>query len=417
MRRARHEWQVELTAPQAAFVQDDGRVIGLVGGRGAGKTTAGAVRVLVWASRHQGTYLVLAPTYTMLRDVAWPRLMELGRDAGLIREVRLSRLAVELATGSHILARSADVPQRLRGLNLSGAWLDEASLMPSEVQETVALALRERGNAWLACTFTPQGRSHWTYRLFGPGGSGHTIRAPSRTNPWLPRGWVDQQHALLQGPLAAQELEGQWVDLSGVDWPAECWGDWVLVPPEALPPRAEYQIVSVAVDPSLGKKDRAGDYSAIIALGVARDLLWVQADLARRSPQQLVTDTLHACERFKPDLLGIEANQFQELLIHEFERVSGGRFGLSWPVFGIINKVPKLVRIRRLGQYITRRELRIAADPSGLLLLRQLQEFPLGEHDDGPDALEMAVRLILEALGGTYGDDGPDGAGGIPRPR
>jgi hypothetical protein len=39
-------------------------------------------------------------------------------------------------------------------------------------------------------------------------------------------------------------------------------------------------------------------------------------------------------------------------------------------------------------------------------LIDQLQEFPIGDHDDGPDALEMAVRLAAHALQGPANDDG-----------
>ena len=44
------------------------------------------------------------------------------------------------------------------------------------------------------------------------------------------------------------------------------------------------------------------------------------------------------------------------------------------------------------------RELRFKADSPGCrLLVDQLMDFPLAEHDDGPDALEMCMRLPLEA--------------------
>ncbi len=58
--------------------------------------------------------------------------------------------------------------------------------------------------------------------------------------------------------------------------------------------------------------------------------------------------------------------------------------------------VPKVARIRRLSQYVINRELRFKADSPGCrLLVEQLMDFPLADHDDGPDALEMCVRLIL----------------------
>jgi phage terminase large subunit-like protein len=37
-----------------------------------------------------------------------------------------------------------------------------------------------------------------------------------------------------------------------------------------------------------------------------------------------------------------------------------------------------------------------ANSPGARLLVRQLRDFPNADHDDGPDALEMAVRLARE---------------------
>jgi hypothetical protein len=57
------------------------------------------------------------------------------------------------------------------------------------------------------------------------------------------------------------------------------------------------------------------------------------------------------------------------------------------------------MRIRRLGSYLSKRQLRfLACSPSTRLLVEQLRDFPCGAHDDGPDALEMAIRLAEEVL-------------------
>jgi hypothetical protein len=53
------------------------------------------------------------------------------------------------------------------------------------------------------------------------------------------------------------------------------------------------------------------------------------------------------------------------------------------------------------------RRLRFMANSPGTrLLVEQLQEFPIGDHDDGPDALEMALRLAVEVLQGRTINDG-----------
>lgn len=395
-----------LSRPQKAFCDARTPLVAMVGGRGSGKTTAGAYRLIRRAAPGH-TYLVVAPTYTMLRDFAWPKVLELARRLQFLADVSVSRMAIRLGNQAWVLFRTADRPDRLRGLTAAGCWLDEASLVPSEVYEVILFTLREQAGAWLAATFTPKGRRHWTYARFGRGGPDCTlIQAPTRSNPFLPEDFLRLVEREATGRLAAQELEGQFVDLEGAEWPAEYWGDWVYVQASQMPPQEEYLVRVIAVDPSLGRQDRMGDYSAIVCLGVCRGLLWVQADLDRRPPAKIVEDTIRWCHRFRPHAVGIESNQFQQLLVHEFERQSQGRFGLAWPTFKIDNRVPKLVRIRRLGQYITRRELRVLADHSGLELVGQLQDFPHGRHDDGPDALEMAVRLALELSGGHYDEEG-----------
>jgi hypothetical protein len=42
--------------------------------------------------------------------------------------------------------------------------------------------------------------------------------------------------------------------------------------------------------------------------------------------------------------------------------------------------------------------------PGTQMLLNQLKDFPLGDHDDGPDAFEMALRLAGELLTAPPGD-------------
>ena len=70
------------------------------------------------------------------------------------------------------------------------------------------------------------------------------------------------------------------------------------------------------------------------------------------------------------------------------------------------NRVNKLVRIRRLGPYLSSQRMRFKNDSPGTrLLVEQLKEFPVGDHDDGPDALEMAVRLAAKMLAPAR-DDG-----------
>ena len=61
----------------------------------------------------------------------------------------------------------------------------------------------------------------------------------------------------------------------------------------------------------------------------------------------------------------------------------------------------------RVPQKLSGKRLRFKSDsPSTRLLVEQLREFPIGDYDDGPDALEMAIRLAAELLRGAAAPDG-----------
>jgi predicted phage terminase large subunit-like protein len=201
-----------------------------------------------------------------------------------------------------------------------------------------------------------------------------------------------------------REKQGSPIDPDLCEWPEDYFADhiWFDIWPSELVVRA------IALDPSKGNDARRGDYSAYVLLGVDRaGLVYVEADMARRPTPQMVADGAALCERFRPTVFGVEANQFQELLCGELA-VEFARRGVGYVAPAAIhNHASKLVRIRRLGPYLSRRRLRfLARSASTRLLIDQLRDFPIGAHDDGPDALEMALRLAEEILHGRHTSGG-----------
>jgi phage terminase large subunit-like protein len=385
-------------AHQAAYAASQADRVGLIAGRGAGKTWGGAYRLLMRAATDPGDYAVVAPTFANLEDYDWPAVLSVANAMRLRLTERKAAMKIILPaagadgipTTSEIKFRSAERPDRLRGLNLKGLWIDEGRFVAKEAVDILLFTLREGSNPWVGVTTTPKGRRNWVYDWFGASRPGtELIRAKTRDNVLLAEKVQQRFEADAVGSWALQELGGEWVDPEGTEWPAEHWGDWVMVS-ECPIPRLQRRVI--AVDPSLGAKTDSGDYSAIVCLGTADGLLWVEADLARRPPHQLIADTLQIADRWKPHAIGVEAVAFQSLLVNEIAR----QRRVPWPLFGIKADGPKELRIRRLGPAIVRRELRIADTPGGRLLYRQLRDWPESDHDDGPDALEMALRLLTE---------------------
>jgi len=209
-----------------------------------------------------------------------------------------------------------------------------------------------------------------------------------------------------EGGRAAFEREKQNSPISPelCEWPESYFDEtiWFDDWPEGL------RIRTLALDPSKGADARRGDYSAFVMLGVSRQgIVYLEADLARRPTPQIVADGVELYRRFQPDAFGVETNQFQELLAGEFEAEFQKQGILAARPWMLDNRVNKQVRIRRLGPYLSSGRLRFkAGSPSTRLLVDQLKEFPIADHDDGPDAAEMAVRLGAELLGGVHADDG-----------
>jgi predicted phage terminase large subunit-like protein len=188
------------------------------------------------------------------------------------------------------------------------------------------------------------------------------------------------------------------------EWPEAYFDESVWF--DAWP--ANLALKTMALDPSKGSDSRRGDYSALVVLGVDRQgTLYVEADLARRPTPEMVAAGAEWFRRFRPDVFGVEANQFQDLLAGEFEAEFRRQSILGPRPLPIENHTAKQVRIRRLGPYLASHRLRFhAGSPGTRLLVEQLREFPVADHDDGPDALEMAIRLAQELLHGRSFHDG-----------
>ncbi len=177
----------------------------------------------------------------------------------------------------------------------------------------------------------------------------------------------------------------------GAEWPDEYFGDHLMTDywPDA------FDIFCVALDPSKGKTDRS-DYSALVGVGLRGGELWVDADIKRRPVSKMVADGFWFCAGRQVDGFAIEANSFQDLLAPEFDRICRELKVPPLPIHLIQNTVNKEVRITSLGPWLARKKMKIRNNEGGKLLVRQLKEFPIGDHDDGPDSLEMALRLMAD---------------------
>jgi len=157
-------------------------------------------------------------------------------------------------------------------------------------------------------------------------------------------------------------------------------------------------IILGANDPSLGKNQKSDTSSIIdLALSLKTGYMYVlEADIEKRKPDVIINDVLEHSKRHKIDFkkgyykFGVETVQFQ----YYFKEVMAKKSvesGQYIPIEEIQSSTNKILRIESLQPFIKNHYIKF--NPAHKTLLKQLNEFPMGKNDDGPDGLHMVVKL------------------------
>ncbi len=174
-----------------------------------------------------------------------------------------------------------------------------------------------------------------------------------------------------------------------------------------------------ACDPSLGKAGRNHDDTAIVTIvkdTKTKVMYVIEADIRRLKPDAIIESIIARRRIWKYTSFIMEENQYQEFLGNELRRrASAG--GVPMTVKRVVNTADKLGRVQSLQPYVHTGMVKFSRRQHALL--DQLREFPHGARDDGPDALEMAVREATKGVpqisvwwpGKADRDGDDDGAG------
>lgn len=136
----------------------------IVAHRRAGKTVACVMDLVARAASHKGReprFAYIAPTYTQAKDVAWSYIKEYTQAIPGMK-VSESELSVTFPhNGARIRLYGAENYDRLRGLYLDGAVVDEAGDQdPRAFPEVIRPALSDR-KGWATFIGTPKGRNEF----------------------------------------------------------------------------------------------------------------------------------------------------------------------------------------------------------------------------------------------------------------
>ncbi|MGO9622356.1 MAG: phage terminase large subunit [Desulfobaccales bacterium] len=248
---------------------------------------------------------------------------------------------------------------------------------------------------------------HWTRRIYRALAEENTENGKPKTENgflslWPARHPVPKllEQKRLMGSLAFnREKQNNPVDEEGVF--QEAWFRFY----HAADLTGKDLMVAGFFDPSIGIGETA-DYKAIITVGLERREMTfyvLDAYIRRGTLDEALRAAFIRHEQWTYWLFGVEDNLFQRLLLREFDRLGRER-GVVLPVRGVTARTAKETRISRLSVLVERGHIRFRPGQGNqALLLEQLLYFPAKTvHDDGPDALEGAVRLLEDGGLGIF---------------
>ena len=282
-----------------------------LGGRGAGKTRAGAEWLAAQVKRGVRCALI-GPSLHDVREVMieGPSGLKSLAQKGNRPTYEVSRRRLRWPDGGVAYAYSAEDPESLRGPQYHYAWADEfcAWRHPSETLAMLRMGLRLGEHPQLCLTTTPKPTTALRTLMKEPGVE--ITRAATSLNAGnLAPAFLDGLRGLYGGTrLAAQELEGLVVDddqraLWRADDLGRCYG--------ARPER--FDAVVVAVDPSASA---GGDACGIVVAGRLGERGYVLADatIPHQSPLGWAQRVAEQVAEYSAHRVIAEANQGGEMV-------------------------------------------------------------------------------------------------------
>lgn len=297
-----------------------------LGGRGAGKTRAGAewVRSMVEGSRPEDAgrakrIALIGETFDQARDV-----MIFG-ESGILACTPADRRPKWIESkrrlvwpnGAEAQVFSAHDFEGLRGPQFDAAWLDELAKWPraEEAWDMLQFALRLGDHPQQVVTTTP--RNVEVLKRILARTSTVMTHAPTEANRAnLAASFLEEISEAYEGThYARQEIEGLLVDdVDGTLWPNS------LID-EAREVEVEPDRVVVAVDPAVSSSSKA-DECGIVVVGAStpadrkawRAVVMEDASVAGASPMEWARAAVAAFERHEADQIVVEVNQGGDLV-------------------------------------------------------------------------------------------------------
>lgn len=387
----------------------------IMGGRGAGKTRAGAewVRSMVEGDRpldpgNAHRVALVGATFDQVRDV-----MIFG-DSGIMAcsppdrrpEWQATRRRLVWPNGAVAECHSAASPEGLRGPQFDAAWLDELAkwTKAKDAWDMLQFGLRLGSHPQQVITTTPK-NIDILKSILETSSTVVTSAATEANAAYLAENFLDEVRARFGGTrLGRQELDGALLeDAEGALWTTQMLADARVM---ELP---EFDRIVVAVDPVVSKGKNA-DACGIVVVGAVlkgeprhwRAVVIEDATVQGVSPTAWATAAVAAYERHNADRIVVEVNQGGELVDDVLRQVDP--FVSIRPVHAHKSKsiraepVAALYEQGRVGHYGDLAELE---DQMSQMTVTGYQ------GKGSPDRLDALVWAISDLIVGHYKDPEP----------
>ena len=217
---------------QIPFHQSNARFRLICTGVGFGKSAAGVNELLKQALQYPSLYAMIAPTIPMLKNSTLREFFKFCPH-DLIKDYNRTERKITLINGSEIIGLSGDNERdidRLRGMNLGGAYGDEIAICPEYMHNILIARLRDaKGPQKIWYTTTPKGFT-WLYRIFveKKNNAGELFKTPqdyeifggtSHDNPYTDQEYKRVLTETYAGSFSKQEIQGEFVGFEGLVYP------------------------------------------------------------------------------------------------------------------------------------------------------------------------------------------------------
>ena len=385
----------------------------MLAGRGAGKTRAAAETLAMWAWEQPNTrWLVSAPTSGDVKGTCFEG------DSGLLNVIPKELVAdynkalheIKLINGSFIKGIPASEPDRFRGPQFHGGWLDELAAWDylQESWDMIQFGIRLGKRTKLICSTTPKPKEVVLNLIEREGDDVVITRASTYDN--LKNLAVSFQKQILQYEgtrLGRQEIHAEILD-------GEEFGivkrDWFRLWPDGKPfPRFEYIIQSY----DCGYKDgKENDPTGCITLGAFKPLdggmcvmvidCWqdklTYPDLRPKIIEEYEVVYGEGKEKKRVDLLLVEDKAAGISLIQDLERAHLPVFGYNpgradkTQRLSIVANIIKAGRVWVPEHGKKRGYVRDWAEG----MVSQICSFPETAHDEFVDCISQGLRYLRD---------------------